>query len=191
MKKKILLSALSVCVLLALSLVFLPAAAGIGEPESKKFEDKVLSARFTNMLNRNYSYDYDFENADILVDNATLALLDNRDKENPDYISDALIKGFVDDMYGIEVTEIADESDMHKEGLVYIVPRGYTEYHHKICKIVPNEDGSFTVNSKVVVSPHDGDEFETTAETLFVPNSKSAFGYNIIYSNLTGLKSGI
>ena len=51
---------------------------------------------------------------------------------------------------------------------------------------VSNEDGSFTVLSAVTVNPHDDGEYLAEAETLFVKNEKSAFGYNIIYSNIKG-----
>lgn len=190
MKKRIVLAALSLCVLMIFAGLFMPAAAQEEAPAAT-VTDKALAARFTNMLNRNYCYNADYESTQVMTDNAVIALLDKRDTENPDYISEALLKSFVNDMYGIGVTEITDDAAVHKDGFVYITPRGFTSYSHTITGVTENEDGSFSVASTVTVNPHDDDEFITTADTLFIPNTSSVFGYSIIYSNLSGVVSGI
>lgn len=191
MKKRLLFLALPLCILIAFAGIFMPVAAKVQAAPEKGALNRALMARFTNMLNRNYSYNADFESADKLADNSLLALLKERDSQNPDYISDTIVKGFINDMYGLEIVEIKDDDNMHKDGFVYIAPRGYTAYSHEVTNISTNEDGSFTVKSKVKVTPHDDEPFVTSAETLFVPNTNSAFGYNIIYSNLSGIESGI
>ncbi len=191
MKKKLLIIALCLCVLAVFGFALIPASAQVEATAEGGTDNRALAARFTNMLNRNYCYNADFESEDVLTENSLLALLDKRNAENPDYINEGFVKGFVKDMYGVDIMEINDDAEMHKQGFVYITPRGFTTYRHSIEKISKNEDGSFTVISEVTINPHDDDAFKTTAETLFVPNTSSAFGYNIIYSNLALMTSGI
>ena len=191
MKKKFFMLTLAVCVFVLLACAVIPASANKADVKADVLQDKALSARFLNMLNRNFVYNSDFESADIITENSILAILDRRDGEDSDYISEAVVKGFVKDMYGIEIIDINENESVHKDGYVYIVPRGFTSYRHTIDSILANEDGSFTVYSTVTVSPHDDEQFSASAETLFVKNETSAFGYNIIYSNLSGVASGI
>jgi len=153
----------------------------------------VNEARFLNMLNHNFVYNTDFDNADTIVNNASLALLDLRDSANEDYIKDTYVKGFVKDMYGIE---IADMSSLNAEypqldGYLYIIPRGYTSYSHTIVSVEQNEDGSYTVVSDVSVSDHDAASKTQKAVSLFVENDESAFGYNMIYCNIVANSTDI
>ena len=186
MKKRLVLAAVLLCVLTLFSCAFIPASADGSMKSAAPVAEKILSARFLNMLNRNFVYNEDFASADIIVEASVLALLDLREENAPDYIADTVVIGFVKDMYGIELADINDNSNAHKDGFVYIAPRGFTSYSHTVTDIKENEDGSFTVLSAVTVTPHDDAEYSTTAETLFVKNEKSAFGYNIIYSNIKG-----
>ncbi|MBR4761154.1 MAG: hypothetical protein IK086_00775 [Clostridia bacterium] len=190
MKKRIFALVVCVCALAVFACAFSPASANTKAVAAKP-ENGVLKARFQNMLNRNFVYNADFENADVVTENAILALLDKRDAENPDYISTAVVTDFVKDMYGIEIVDVRQDESVYKEGYIYIMPRGFTAYENKVENIAANEDGSFTVTSSVTVFPHDGEQFITKGETLFVPNAESAFGYSIIYSNLKGVASGI
>ena len=191
MKKKIFIITLSVCLFALITCAVMPASANKADVSSEILSDRALDARFLNMLNRNFVYNCDFESADVVTENSILAILDRREDNDSDYISDTVVKGFIKDMYGIEILGINEDPSVHKEGYVYIVPRGFTSYRHTINSVSENEDGSFTVYSTVTVSPHDDEPFLTTAETLFVKNSASAFGYNIIYSNLKTVASGI
>ena len=191
MKKKVFILVLSFCVLALLACAFIPASADSSEATVAQSEYSAEKARFLNMLNHNFVYNSDFKNADVVTENSVLALLDRRDSQDTDYISETVVKGFVSDMYGIDIVDISEDELVHKDGYVYIVPRGFTSYKHVITKIVRNEDGSVTVISNVIMSPHDDDSFVTEAETLFVENEKSAFGYNIVYSTLKGVASGI
>lgn len=184
MKRRIFVSALALCILAVFAFFAIPAAAGDSPTKAKTVENNVLTARFLNMLNRNFVYDAEFEDADAVTENSILALIDRRDAANPEYISEAVVKGFVYDMYGIEIIDINEDDSVHKEGFVYIVPRGFTSFQHKITDIKENEDGSFTVVSDVTVYPHDDESYVTQATTLFVKNTKSAFGYNIISSDI-------
>ncbi|MBQ8267429.1 MAG: hypothetical protein IJZ21_03490 [Clostridia bacterium] len=143
-------------------------------------------ARFLNMLNHNFVYNADFEDADTIVNNATLALLDLRDSTNEDYIKDTFVKGFVKDMYGIEIADMSSLNADYPQldGFVYIIPRGYTSYTHEIVSVEQNEDGSYTVVSDVKASDHDAAGKTQKAVSLFVKNEASAFGYNMIYCNI-------
>ena len=190
MKKKLLILALLICATVLLTCAFTPASANVATVQNKAVQN-TSEARFLNMLNRNFCYNSDFECADTVTQNSLLAILDRREDKNSQYLPEAVVTGFVSDMYGIEITDITEDESVHKDGYVYINPRGYTTYSHKITEIKENEDGSFTVYSSVTVSPHDNDDFVTEAETLIVPNADSAFGYNIIYSELKGISSGI
>lgn len=190
MKKKIFISALLFCVLALIACAFIPASADEAKAPAT-VRDNAQKARFLNMLNRNFVYNSDFENADVVMENSVLALLDRRDSQDPDYISETVVKGFVNDMYGIGIVEICEDERVHKDGYVYIVPCGFTGYKHDVTKVSYNEDGSVTVFSNVTVSPHDDESFVSEAKTLFVPNENSAFGYNIVYSELKGIANGI
>ena len=143
-------------------------------------------ARFLNMLNHNFVYNADFEDADTMVNQATLALLDLRDSTNEDYIKDTFVKGFVKDMYGIEITDMSEFNAQYPQldGYVYIIPRGYTSYTHTIVSVEENEDGSYTVISNVTSSDHDAIGNTQKSVQLFVKNASSAFGYNMIYCNI-------
>lgn len=142
--------------------------------------------RFLNMLNHNFVYNADFDSADTIINNASLALLDLRDSENEDYIANTYVKSFVKDMYGIEIADMSAINPEHPqlEGFLYIIPRGFASYNHTIISIEENEDGSFTVVSDVIINDHDATSKMQKAVSLFVPNEESAFGYNMIYSNI-------
>ena len=186
MKKRLILAAVLVSVLIVFACAFVPASASEVENQAAPVTVNVQRARFLNMLNRNYVYNADFESTDIIAENSVIALLGYRENDESDYIDESLLAGFINDMYGIELESINDNAAHHKDGFVYIAPCGFTGYSHEITDITRNEDGSFTVLSKVTVTPHDDAQYERTAETLFVKNENSAFGYNIIYSNIKG-----
>lgn len=143
---------------------------------------KILKARFENMLNNNYLYNDDFCSHKVIIENSILALLE---KAVDGEINKSLVLGFIADMYGLQVDEKAAEYDFApaSEGMFVVLPRGYTEYNHTVLNIA-EEEGGYTVTSEVVVMAHDGEEYITTAKTVFVPNEGSSFGYNIISSEI-------
>lgn len=153
---------------------------------AKQVNTNVNEARFLNMLNHNFVYNDDFDNADTVVNNSVLALLDLRDSQNQDFIDNTYVKGFVNDMYGIQLEDMSNlNADFPKlEGYVYIIPRGYTSYNHKIVSVEQNADGSYTVVSDATLTNHDCASRVQKAVSLFVKNENSAFGYNMIYCNL-------
>ena len=194
--KKILSLVLCLVMLAVCSSLIAPViteGSQVSAATADEIQVNVNEARFLNMLNHNFVYNTDFDNADTIVNNASLALLDLRDSANEDYIKDVYVKGFVKDMYGIE---IADMSALNAEypqldGYLYIIPRGYTSYNHTIVSVEQNEDGSYTVVSDVTVSDHDAASKTQKAVSLFVENDESAFGYNMIYCNIIANSTNI
>ncbi len=187
--KKILSLVLGIVMLIACVSLIAPTVNEGSQLTALAAQDTATNAneaRFLNMLNHNFVYNADFDSADTIINNASLALLDLRDSTNEDYIADTYVKGFVKDMYGIEIADMSNINAEHPqlEGFLYIIPRGYTSYDHTIVSIEENEDGSFTVVSDVVVNGHDSIDKVQKAVSLFVPNAESAFGYNMIYSNI-------
>jgi len=146
---------------------------------------KAMETRFLNMLNRNFVYDESFDTVESIVNDSVIALLDMRDSEDDSYIDQAIVSGFVYDMYGIEADYSTINTEFkQKTGYVYILPRGYELYTHTITSVTENEDGTYTVKTNVEISSHDGSVYSDVCETLFVKNDSSQFGYNIVYSNI-------
>lgn len=154
---------------------------------------KVLETRFLNMLNHNFVYDNAFCSVEDIVNSSMPALLQHRDTENDSYISETYVADYISNMYGIEDIDFSaiNTEFEQKNGFVYIIPRGFTRYTHKITSITANEDGSYTVETKISAASHDDVDFIDNCTTLFVPNANSAFGFSIIYSNIGGATSAI
>jgi len=146
-------------------------------------EDKVLEARFLNMLNHNFVYNEAFYDDCKLVENSVLALLDVAEGS---YVAEDYLGDYLFNMYGrcYSGFEFLGEVYTEKEGYVYIAPRGYSEYNHKIVSITDNNDGSFTVITDVEISNMDGSLELLECETVFLEAEDSAFGYNIMYSEI-------
>ena len=145
---------------------------------------KVLEARFLNMLNHSYAYDEELASVEDLVNCAVTALCVSGDIDDS-FIEQSRVEDYLYNMYGVEVENLSSvNADFpKKDGYVYIIPRGYTVYKHTIESVRLNEDGSYTVTTTVIIDSHDGDE-EGKAVTLFVENSDSQFGFNIISSDI-------
>jgi len=193
MKRKVLALILMLAVLCVSTSSFMPSSVAatdeivVEQVEAPEYDaEKALEVRFETILNRNFSYNEEIGDVDVLVNNSILALLDKRDADDESFIAEEIVASFVYDMYGIEIVDFSEfNADMpSKEGYVYIIPRGYSVYNHNVTDIIENEDGTFTVSSKVVIDEHDDVETEFSATTLFVKNENSTFGYNIIYSDI-------
>lgn len=146
--------------------------------------EKVLEARFLNMLNHSFAYDEELSSVEDLVNCAVTALCVTVGADDS-FIEESRVADYLYNMYGVEVENLSsvNEGFPKKEGYVYIIPRGYTVYKHTIDSVRLNEDGSYTVTTNVIIDSHDGDE-EGKAVTLFVKNSDSRFGFNIISSDI-------
>ena len=187
--KKILSLVLCVVAIIACLSLIAPEvsdSAKVSAAPAQEATANPVETRLLNMLNHNFVYNTDFDNADTIINNSSLALLDLRDSANEDFIADTYVKGFVKDMYGIEIEDMSGINANYPQldGFLYVIPRGYTSYTHSIVSIKENEDGSYSVVSDVIVDNHDGFAKSEKAVSLFVKNDASAFGYNMIYCNI-------
>ncbi len=182
--------------------LFLAVAFFAPTPEVKAQNDTVteisenenaLKSRFLNMLNHNSSYNEDFESVDMLVNNAVLQNLDLRDGADEDFIKEIYISDYMKNMYGIEISETEDLNPEfpQKDGYIFIIPRGYDVYAHEFVSMRENEDGTVSVETAVTLNPHDGEKETYTAVSLFVKNEQSAFGWNLVYSNIIFNRSSV
>ncbi len=143
--------------------------------------NKVLETRFLNMLNHNYVYNEAIYDDTALVNDSMIALLD---KAEGSYIDQEILADYIFNMYGKIYKDFAFLGEAStQDGTVYILPRGYNEYNHKISKVTDNKDGSFTVITDIEIIGMDTVE-TLKCETLFLKAEESAFGYNILYSDI-------
>lgn len=187
MKKGILsITALAVVLLISFTSLTVKPAANATEkkPAVTVSEEKVLGARFLNMLNHNFVYNNEFESVYEMTACSEVALLD---KAEDGYIKQSLIAGYLYNMYGVENADFAavTKDFPQRENYVYVIPRGFSVYKHSAPVITENEDGSYTVVTDVEISSHDSDAETAKATTLFVKNENSAFGFNIISSDIS------
>lgn len=150
--------------------------------QSGGVSDKVLETRFLNMLNHNYVYDDAFYDDVELVNEAMLALLDTAEGS---FLEETYLSDYIFNMYGKVYSDFSFLGDNlpEKPGYVYILPRSYDEYSHTIISVTANADGSYTVLSDIAISTLEGVE-TIKCETLFLEAEESAFGYNILYSDI-------
>lgn len=143
----------------------------------------VQKARFENMLNHNYLFGEDFSSDQIMIENSILALLD---KSVDGQIEQGLVLGFIAGMYGRQVDPVAATYDFlpADEGMFAILARGYDGYEHTVVS-VEEIDGGYLVTSHVTVYPADGFAYQATAQSVFVENEGSAFGYNLISAEIS------
>ncbi len=189
MKKGILsITALAVVLLISFTSLTVKPAANATEkkPAVTVSEEKALGARFLNMLNHNFVYNDAFESVYEMTACSEVALLD---KAEDGYIKQSLIAGYLYNMYGVENADFAavTKDFPQRENYVYVIPRGFSVYKHSAPVITENEDGSYTVVTDVEISSHDSDVETAKATTLFVKNENSAFGFNIISSDISAI----
>ena len=183
--KKCVFKGLLIVFVICLFSVSLFATFSAAKPEkSNNFDpNKVLETRFLNMLNHSFVYSQDFENIDTIVNNSAIALLD---KKVDDYLDANVLNSYLYDMYGFKVDDFSKINDGYKfkDGYAYISPMGYATYKHEAVDLTHNPDGTYTLLSNVEIKTHDQQVIITTAETVFVKNPESVFGFNIVVSNL-------
>lgn len=145
--------------------------------------DKVLESRFLNMLNHNFVYDEAFYDDAALVNDSMLALLDRADGS---FLDQVVLSDYIFNMYGKKYNgfDFLGEDLPEKSGYVYIIPKGYSTYEHKIVSVTDNNDGSFTVITNIEILGADNTVENAKCETIFLQSEESAFGYNIIYSDI-------
>lgn len=186
MKKGILsIAALAFVLLISFSSLSVKPAATATEKTSAPAvsQEKILSARFLNMLNHNFVYNDAFDSVYEMTACSEVALLDRAENG---YISSGVISGYLYNMYGVEGVDFAavTKDFPQRENYVYVIPRGFSVYKHSNPVITENEDGSYTVVTAVQIFSHDSEAETAKASTLFVKNENSAFGFNIISSDI-------
>lgn len=185
MKKRIvkIISVILIFVMMSLPQFSNLNAAEVENPQSID-KNKVLETRFLNMLNHNFVYGEDFNDLEMIVNNSIIALLEQRDSENEEYISESIVNSYLFDMYGFKIDDFSqvNKDFGYKEGFVYIIPRGFAKYEHKPLSLSENEDGTFTFTTLVTIMTHDGSSETLTAKTIFAKNPSSLFGFNIVSS---------
>lgn len=182
MKKRFFAVSLLLCMIIMLTSVITPVTAN-SKGTSK--EEKVRNTRFLNMLNHNFVYNEDFDDVEKIVNNSVLAIV-SQQKSKPEYVEENIVCGFVKDMYGIEKidTSLLNTKFPQKQGYIFVIPKGYTVYKHKIISVTLNEDGTYLVTTQISVDTHDCNTETLKAVTLFAKNENSSFGYNIVYSDI-------
>lgn len=189
MRKRISCIVILLLIIISLSSALAPISAITSNPSSSPEISNTLqqkrTARFLNMLNHNFVYNNDFNCVDTIINNSALAMLNFSDDDG--FIPESYIRNFVDNMYGIEISDMSglNAEFPYREGYVFVIPRGYSEYKHSFVSCTRNEDGTWLLTTNVSVYSHDSKDAETyKAVTLFVENSASDWGYNIVYSNI-------
>ena len=191
MKKSVFIFVLCFAVLFSsgLSCVNFSASAAVDEKPAvevlqtvKPEKDIVKLSRLENMLNHNFLYGDDFSDMNTVINNSCLALLEKMEDQ---FISTDILFPFIENAYGISVYLDDDfgEGFPKKDGAVYVVPRGFTSYTHTVINLVEEGD-TLTVTSLALSESHDGEKEELVCTTVFKVNRESAFGYNIVESNL-------
>lgn len=162
--------------------IAISAKATQKEESIKDLAYKVMKTRFENMLNNNYLYNDDFSSDKTIIENSTLALLD---KSVDGEIDKGLVLNFINGMYGLNVNPNAADHEAFpaSEGMLAIIPRGYSEYKHSITSI-KEVNGEYIVYSDAKILNHDYEEYASKVVTVFKVNAKSSFGYNIVSSKI-------
>lgn len=188
MLKRILATALALaCVLVLCSFDVAPANT-VSKPvlitPTEEIAEKVLESRFLNMLNHNYAFNDDFLSDERLVNHSALALLNMVEEQ---FINEAYVKDYIFNMYGKVINDFSGfNADFpQKAGYIYVIPRCYDLYKHSVLSVTDNSDGSFTVVTEVEISLLDGSIETATATSLFLKNSDSQFGFNLLYCDST------
>lgn len=171
--------ALLLCCCLALN-----GFAAVPKKPAVPDENKVLAARFENILNHNLVYDDEIYSAEALINAATQILCGYADEDN--FIEEDIVKAFIYDLYGVEVDCRGGMREYfpQKEGYVYLIPCGADIYNHTVISIQKNGD-EYTVVSRLVIEYHCCETEELLATTKFIAAPTSPFGFNIVYSQLS------
>lgn len=187
MKKLTLIAAVLACCVFLNGFI---CVAPVSESNAHVNNNLVVTARLENLLNQNTVYDDDFYSNQNLVNAATIVLKGYADEDG--FIKNEIVSAYIKDMYdiNIDLTKGINPDLPQKEGYVLLVPRGYSVYSHKITNI-ENIGNQLIVTSFVRISTHDGQEFNKQAETIFIENENSIFGYSILNSQLTEQNLGL
>lgn len=184
MIKKVSLTVLAAVIVIASICFAFPAFANSTETaEAEKVTVTGQGEKLLDMLNRSFVYNGTFDNPEETVNESIIALLDLTEDE---FIEESTVADFIYNMYGKKDIDFSTlNTDFpKKEGFVYIIPRGYTVYEHSLKSVTENTDGTLTVVTNVDILTHDGGEFTAECVSVFKENKDSAYGYNILSSDI-------
>lgn len=161
------------------------AAASGNETVDRAAEEAAVESRLLTMLNMNYCYGEVFEDATAVAERVAVTLADYATEVGDAgfCVNNALISAFIYDFYGIA-------ADLDNQS-IETGPAGYTAVPnaeigtmvHTPVSIVENGD-IITVVSCVEIY-FGGNDMETfLAKSKFKVNPQSAYGYNLIASEL-------
>lgn len=157
----------------------MPATASPSEKNESFDPQKVMEAKIENLLNRNNVFGDDFTDNQKLVNKAAISLRSYAGEDG--FIPEEIVISYIKDMYDINIV-ITDDINFDmpkKEGFVYLIPKGYSVYRHKILSVEETKD-CITVISAVSAEYHDDCSSVGTAKTILIRNSSSAFGFSIL-----------
>ena len=186
MKKVFLMAVVSLCAAVIFSSLFISSASEKSDVTQKNDEKISEEQIFVDMLNHNYVYGEDFDNADRVINRSANALSMYK-TDSGNFIGQHYVADFVKNMYGISVVDFSglNEGYPKKQDCVYVLPFEYTSFCHSNPKISENEDGTVSVKTEVTVTDCNGRANDYEANSVFVKCSESEFGYYILYSEIS------
>lgn len=140
------------------------------------------TADFAALLNLNYCYGSAFSD-EAIATGTLLSLLELAGEENGQrYVDLQQAEYFMNAFYGRTVDFAA--AGLEVEGSrIWIPAMGYDIYTHTLISAEVQGD-QVKVVSKVICDGHDGVVFDALCTSVFVRNESSAFGYNLLSSEI-------
>lgn len=160
--------------LLPLMIIFIPAGSAA--------EQRQTVTDFEALLNLNYCYGISFSD-EAIAEGTLFSLLELSEQEDGlRYLTTAQVDYFTRAFYGRSVDFAACGIEV-ENGRVWIPAMGYNLYTHTLISIEENGD-QVKVLSKIVCSGHDNNIFDALCTSVFVKNTESPFGYNLLSSEI-------
>ncbi len=176
----------AISVMLTFVILSLPMFTSLSaqETDSNVNSFSVLEARFLNMLNHSDVYGNDFDSVEDIVHCSVTALVKCDVNKGKEYISENIVNSYLYNMYGFTIDDFSqiNKAFPQREGYIYVLPRGYELYNHTAVNLKLNKDGSFTFITTLEITSHDRTVEKLTCETIFIENTASQLGYNIVNS---------
>lgn len=175
--KRVLILMLTFCFFIGMFSTTVGFAEAESLPAANKTTD-TLDARLTHMLELNQNFDKDFKDDAIILENALISLNQKADDEG--FIKTDYVLSFINNMYGYDIVldGIVMENMPTKDGYLWVIPKGITEYSYKITSLT-EYSGGVTAVARVLANTHDGESESFYVTVDFVENADSCFGYNI------------
>lgn len=151
-------------------------------------ENNALNVRLGQLLNLNRAFDDCLTSPVALIDEASVILLEQAETIDGNRVLPmGKVLAFIHDLYGVELdlTDLPAAYTATAAGYFDIIPRGYDAMASELIETQIQPDGSIKATAKLTLTGHDSGVTTVQTETVFVPNSASAFGYNIVRAAIT------